>query len=246
MMMPSLVLRFCWHGALAALVSLSTAWTSRSLCITMPSRPTICGCRTTWIRQSQHLWNTGTCLSNHSAIDNSMIHGCIDYYPYEADRCLVHERDRVDMSLRQPQSMYNFTSTGFKSTLWNPIQAFWKNNRGNEKPENWPPGNSYTNHWSSPTYLLNIVDHSLEGGGFDIKEAIYDAVKSTIQEWTGQELRKFSLYGVRIYTERVVPSTLMLIDYRSCHLQSSMSINISTNRGHWKPLGMTARLTMVS
>jgi hypothetical protein len=116
--------------------------------------------------------------------------------------------------------------------VWNLIQAFWENNRGKEKLENWPPGNSYTNHWSSPTYVLNIVDRSLEGGGFDINEAIYDAVKPTIQEWTGQELRKCSLYGVRIYTEGSVLSTH--VDRLS--LVSSAIINVDQDLDEpWPP-----------
>jgi hypothetical protein len=53
-------------------------------------------------------------LGNRQEFYNNMIQGCIDYYPNEADRCLAHERDRVDMSLRQPQSMYNYTSAGFE------------------------------------------------------------------------------------------------------------------------------------
>jgi hypothetical protein len=40
---------------------------------------------------------------------DDMILGCIDFYPDDAKLCLVHERDRVDMSLRQPQSMCAIT-----------------------------------------------------------------------------------------------------------------------------------------
>ena len=68
-------------------------------------------------------------------------------------------------------------------------------------------GNTYTNHWSSPTYLLSIEDPNLEGAGSNLKKNIWKAAKSTIEEWTKQELRGSSLYGIRIYTEGSVLNT---------------------------------------
>jgi len=74
-------------------------------------------------------------------------------------------------------------------------------------PENWPKGNTYVNHWDSPTYMVSVEDSKLRGGGHIIKQAIWDAAKDTIQEWTGEELTECSLYGIRVYTEGATLAT---------------------------------------
>lgn len=58
------------------------------------------------------------------------------------------------MSIRQPQSMQNYTELGFKKIkapeeVWKRIKKFWDENkdRKNWNPESWPRGNTYTNHW---------------------------------------------------------------------------------------------------
>lgn len=40
-----------------------------------------------------------------------------------------------------------------------------------------------------------------------MKQAIWDAARDTIQEWTGEELTECSLYGIRTYTEGAVLAT---------------------------------------
>lgn len=52
-----------------------------------------------------------------------------------AARCIQNEKDRFEMSKRQPQSMVNYTSTGFKKIkappeLWDVISSYWKKNKG--------------------------------------------------------------------------------------------------------------------
>ena len=49
--------------------------------------------------------------------------------------------------------------------------------------------------------MVDIGDSKLRGGGGIIKQALWDAAKETIQEWTGEELTQCSLYGIRVYTE---------------------------------------------
>jgi prolyl 4-hydroxylase len=49
--------------------------------------------------------------------------------------------------------------------------------------------------------MVDIGDSNLRGGGKIIKQALWDAAKETIQEWTGEELTQCSLYGMRVYTE---------------------------------------------
>ena len=63
------------------------------------------------------------------------------------------------------------------------------------------------NHWDSPTYMISVEDSSLRGGGNGLKQAIWDAAKDTMQEWTGEELTQCSLYGIRVYTEGAVLAT---------------------------------------
>ena len=81
------------------------------------------------------------------------------------------------------------------------LTDYWEKNKDNKKLEQWPVGNIYTNHWVSPTYIASVEDPSLRGGGLALKEAIWDAAKSTVEQWTGMELKPISQYGIRIYTE---------------------------------------------
>jgi prolyl 4-hydroxylase len=62
----------------------------------------------------------------------------------------------------------------------------------------------YVNHWKAPTYMLSVEDTSLPGGGLPLKNAIWDAVKPVIEEWTGMEQAPSSMYGIRAYTEGAV------------------------------------------
>jgi len=47
--------------------------------------------------------------------------------------------------------------------------------------------------------MVSVEDTNLRGGGNRLKDAIWDAARSTIEEWTGEELTPCSLYGIRIY-----------------------------------------------
>lgn len=144
--------------------------------------------------------------------------GCNDHYGSPKGRgmssCEITERDRVEMSFRQPSSMQNYTELGFKKIrapkeVWDLIKKFWDENkdRKNWQDENWPKGNTYTNHWTSPTYMVSVENTRLRGAGGRLKNAIWNAAKDTMQEWTGQELTQCSLYGVRVYTEGAMLAT---------------------------------------
>ncbi|KAL7534919.1 hypothetical protein ACHAXR_006158 [Thalassiosira sp. AJA248-18] len=99
----------------------------------------------------------------------------------------------------------NYTTLGFHkvrapASMMNLLSKFWNNKQfssvTNIPNETWPPGNTYTNHWSSPTKMLNVDS--------PIRRAIWDASKEILEEWTGVELSQSSLYGVRVYTEGAV------------------------------------------
>jgi prolyl 4-hydroxylase len=52
--------------------------------------------------------------------------------------------------------------------------------------------------------VASIENESLEGGGYVLKQMIWNAARDTISEWTGQQLAECSLYGIRIYKEGAV------------------------------------------
>lgn len=143
-----------------------------------------------------------------------MIAGCEKFYGRRGGACKSTERDRVAMNLRQPKSMQNYTNVGFKKiktpeSVFKIIREFWENNKEgyDRSPEKWNAGNTYTNHWDSPTYMVSVEDTKLRGGGQRIKSKIWNLAKDTLQEWTGEELTPCSLYGIRVYTEGAVLAT---------------------------------------
>lgn len=74
-----------------------------------------------------------------------LIQGCVDHYGPKGELCHQHEVDRVDMTFRQPQSMFNYTQMGFTKirapeAVFNLIKQFWDANRNKSAIENWPTG----------------------------------------------------------------------------------------------------------
>jgi prolyl 4-hydroxylase len=61
-----------------------------------------------------------------------------------------------------------------------------------------------SNNWESPTFMVSVEDKSLRGGGYVLKQKLWDSARDTIQEWTGEELTQCSLYGIRIYKEGAI------------------------------------------
>jgi hypothetical protein len=137
-------------------------------------------------------------LGDRRAFYEDMMNGCRTYYGAKGDTCNEYEHDRVAMGLRQPQSMQNYTDIGFKKiktpdAIWTLIKEFWDANRDKQDKENWPTGNTYTNHWRAETRITNVENKKLRGGGFGLKNAIWEAAQSTIEDWTGEELTQCSL-----------------------------------------------------
>jgi len=140
---------------------------------------------------------------------DDIIQGCRDKYGQRGRLCDSTEADRIAMNLRQPQSMQNYTSYGFKKIrcpdkVYKLLKEFWDKNKHNKKAENWNAGNTYSNHWESMTYMVSVEDAGLRGGGSFLKKTLWEAARETIQEWTGQELSDCSLYGIRIYEDGAV------------------------------------------
>ena len=153
-------------------------------------------------------------LGDKQTAYDEFIEGCRNHYGggRKGKACDSTERDRIAMGLRQPQSMQNYTELGFKKikapeAVFKLIKEFWENNKDRATEENWSTGNTYTNHWVSNTDFVSIENPALRGGGAVIKQRIWDAARSTLQEWVGQELTQCSLYGIRIYKEDSVLAT---------------------------------------
>jgi prolyl 4-hydroxylase len=152
----------------------------------------------------------GDLLGDRKAIYDEFMDGCREKWGAKgAARCDSNELDRLEMSRRQPQSMVNYTETGFKKIrapkpLWDLINDYWQKNKSKRVEENWGIGNIYTNNWKSPTYMVGVENSQLRGGGASLKEQIWASARTTIEEWTGMELKPTSLYGIRVYTEGAV------------------------------------------
>lgn len=145
-------------------------------------------------------------LGNKQEFYRNYVQGCRDAFGKKGSRCNQNELDRVAMTLRQPQSMQNYTKVGYKKLkappeVWKLIKKFWDTNKDTRKPENWGIGNTYTNNWDAHSEMVSVEDSGLRGGGSALKKKIWDAAKDTISEWTGQELTECSLYGIRVYYE---------------------------------------------
>mmetsp|Transcript_15567 Transcript_15567/g.21269 ORF Transcript_15567/g.21269 Transcript_15567/m.21269 type:complete len:527 (-) Transcript_15567:272-1852(-) len=151
-------------------------------------------------------------LGNKQAEYDKLIQGCVKHYGKRGHSCIVTDQDRVSMSLRQPSAMQNYTELGFKKIrapdhVMELVKKFWETNHGSQSPENWPTGNTYTNHWEAETNMVSVENPKLRGGGTKIKSAIWSAARETIEEWTGEELTQCSLYGIRVYKEGAVLAT---------------------------------------
>ena len=80
------------------------------------------------------------------------INGCVEHYNKQKNRgkiCLQNEADRIEMSLRQPQSMRNYTELGYTKIrapehVFQLLKEFWEENKSAEKQEKWHVGNIYT------------------------------------------------------------------------------------------------------
>jgi prolyl 4-hydroxylase len=91
-------------------------------------------------------------LGNVHERHTNYMQSCFDYYQKirgKGSSCYETERDRIAMTLRQPQSMRNYTRTGFLKIrapdhVFQSLKTFWDKNRHEKKPEEWTTGNIYT------------------------------------------------------------------------------------------------------
>lgn len=130
---------------------------------------------------------------------------------YSEKECMGTERARLQMSIEQPASQHNYTELGFMKrrlpeSVWQLLSNFYETNKHLATEEKWSRGYTYTNHWESPTYMVN-VESDLPGSGPELKQKIWDGVRPIIEEWTGHKLHQTSMYGIRIYTNNSILAT---------------------------------------
>jgi hypothetical protein len=113
------------------------------------------------------------------------------------------------MNMKQPRAQHNYTEMGFKhlklpKDIWDPLLEFYEKHKplGETdsltdtvthidlciaKPENWGGrGNTYVNHWESPTTMVNFEDFP---DGPSLKNFIWDKVQPIIEEWVGRKVK---------------------------------------------------------
>jgi len=157
------------------------------------------------------------------------IAGC--YKKYSQRECDANEQARIEMNLNQPSHQYNYSEIGFKKLrvpeiAWEAIKKFYETNKNAEVPEKWPRGNTYTNSWDVPTYMISFENKNLRGG-IDTKQHIWNTLRPIIEDWTGHKLTETSLYGIRVYKRGAVLAThvdrLPLVS--SCIIQVAQDVD---------------------
>ena len=94
--------------------------------------------------------NCGGTLGDRKAVYDEYMDGCRQKWGSKgAKRCDANEKDRIEMTKRQPQSMRNYTSTGFKKiqappAVWNLLSDYWNKNKDDKNLEEWGMGNVYS------------------------------------------------------------------------------------------------------
>jgi prolyl 4-hydroxylase len=155
------------------------------------------------------------------------IQGCYDKYSFR--ECDANERARIEMALTQPAHQHNYTQAGFMKRrlhedIMSMITNYWEAHKTEEKAEQWPRGNTYTNNWLAPTYMVNFEQTS---PGRNVKAQLWARVKPIIEEWTGQKLTESSLYGIRVYKNNSILAThvdrLPLVS--SCIIQVAQDVD---------------------
>ena len=154
---------------------------------------------------AQHEFSSPFGNDRQRAYDTFMS-GCREHFVHNPHACDYAEEDRIDNTLRQPASMQNYTSTGFKlvrapEQVFHRLSRYWAGNYDKRHKEDWY-GFTYVNHWEAPTYMLNIKERAIRGSGPKLKRDIWDNVKPLLEEWTGMELKpSCNEMGIREYTK---------------------------------------------
>jgi len=151
-------------------------------------------------------------LGDRSKVYQEFMSGCREFFGTRGSRCDATETERIKMNLDQPCRMTNYTELGFKKVrapeeVFRLIEKFWHENRHNGKVEEWGTGYTYTNNWLVNSTMVSVEDSDMIGGGYDLKNQIWNMAQNTISEWVGRSLETTSLYGIRVYHEGAILAT---------------------------------------
>jgi prolyl 4-hydroxylase len=120
-----------------------------------------------------------------------------------ANLCDDAEKNRLRMNRFQPESMVNFTKTGFlkiraPEQVFRLIKDFWDTNKDLAVVE-WDHPTPYHNIWDAPPTIIRTDNQTLKGGGRALQAAIANAARDALEDWTGMKQSSTSVYGIRIY-----------------------------------------------
>jgi len=100
---------------------------------------------------------------------------------------------------------------GFKkikapTEIYKILKEFWENNKNEiSSPEEWSHGDAAVNNWENPSYVIDINNQTLQGGGSALRHKIFHQVEEIISQWTNQTtLTTSSCYGIRVYTHGAI------------------------------------------
>jgi prolyl 4-hydroxylase len=144
------------------------------------------------------------------------------------DECVRFEADRIQMNSRQPSISQNYTHAGFAKVetpalVRKMLEEVWEEHEENKVLEQWERGNTYLNHWQSPTHLVDvtqILSHAQQ-------HKLVQAVQSVLEAWTQTPLVLTSLYGIRVYGNGAV----LAPHVDRLPLVSSAIINVAQSMG---------------
>jgi len=141
--------------------------------------------------------------------------------------CKTSEKDRMNMNLRQPPLMKNYTSAGYAkmsapAPVTRMLKEVWDARDVDEyQSENWARGTTYVNHWDSPTYMIPVPKK--------VEESIVQYVQPIMERWIGGNtpLVLTSIYGIRVYEEGAIlaPHVDRLPLVTSCILQVAQEVD---------------------
>lgn len=153
----------------------------------------------------------GNLLGDRVGLYGDFMKGCRAQF---GTRCDDTEFDRVAQAIQQPQSMINYTLTGYKKIkapehLFQLIQEHWERNKDRTPQqeeffiEKWTKGHTYVNYWHSNTTYYGLGDLRA-GGSQELHDEVFAGARDILEGWTGMELRETSLYGIRVYKEGAI------------------------------------------
>lgn len=100
------------------------------------------------------------------------------------------------------------------------ILNYFRRNIHQELIENWPRGNTYVNHWETPTKVISFRNSAFRGTrgvkAADIFQRIWDSTRPTAEKWIGRSLVEVGLYGIRIYYDGAILGSRKSLEISSC------------------------------